>query len=126
MARKLALIIGNSQYQDACLSKLTAPDVDVRALVDTLQSPGIGNFDEVVPLMNEDCATVRRAIARFFEAKRRDDLLLLYFSGHGIRDDQGHLYLALRDTEKDLLSGRPSKRRSSRRGWIAATPSNWS
>ena len=63
MARKLALIIGNSQHQDACLAKLTAPEVDVRELVDTLQSPHIGNFDEVVPLMNEDCATVRRAIA---------------------------------------------------------------
>lgn len=105
MARKLALIIGNSQYQDACLAKLTAPEVDVRELVDTLQSPNIGNFDEVVPLLNEDCATVRRAIARFFEARGRDDLLLMYFSGHGVRDDHGHLYLAVRDTERDLLSG---------------------
>src|SRR5688572_14141015 len=105
MARKLALVIGNSQYQDACLAKLTAPEVDVRELVDTLQSPNIGSFDEVVPLLNEDCATVRRAIARFFEARGRDDLLLMYFSGHGVRDDHGHLYLAVRDTERDLLSG---------------------
>ena len=105
MARKLALIIGNSQYQDTCLAKLTAPEVDVRELVDTLRSPNIGNFDEVLPLLNQDCATVRRAIARFFEARSRDDLLLMYFSGHGVRDDHGHLYLAVRDTERDLLSG---------------------
>jgi uncharacterized caspase-like protein len=105
MARKLALIIGNSQYEDAGLSRLAAPDVDVRALVDILRTPGIGAFDEVTPLLNEGLATVRKAIARFFDAKHRDDLLLLYFSGHGVRDEQGHLYLAVRDTERAVLAG---------------------
>ena len=105
MARKLALIIGNSQYDDAGLARLAAPDVDVRALAEVLGTPGIGAFDEVVPLLNEGLATVRRAIARFFDAKHRDDLLLLYFSGHGVRDEQGHLYLAVRDTERAILAG---------------------
>jgi hypothetical protein len=105
MARKLALIIGNSQYDDAGLARLAAPDVDVRALAEVLGTPGIGAFDEVVPLLNEGLATVRRAIARFFDAKHRDDLLLLYFSGHGVRDEQGHLYLAVRDTEREILAG---------------------
>ncbi len=105
MARKLALIIGNSQYEDTGLAKLAAPDVDVRALADVLQTPGIGAFDEVTPLLNEGLATVRKSIARFFDAKHRDDLLLLYFSGHGVRDEQGHLYLAVRDTERAVLAG---------------------
>jgi Caspase domain len=105
MARKLALIIGNSQYEDACLSRLAAPDVDVRALADVLKAPGIGAFDEVTPLLNEGLATVRKAIARFFDLKHRDDLLFLYFSGHGVRDEQGHLYLAVRDTERAVLAG---------------------
>jgi hypothetical protein len=105
MARKLALIIGNSQYEDAGLARLAAPDVDVRALAEILQTPGIGAFDDVIPLLNEGLATVRKAIARFFDAKHRDDLLLLYFSGHGIRDEQGHLYLAVRDTERAVLAG---------------------
>ena len=100
MARKLALIIGNSQYEDTGLAKLAAPDVDVRALAEVLQTPGIGAFDEVMPLLNEGLATVRKSIARFFDCKHRDDLLLLYFSGHGVRDEQGHLYLAVRDTER--------------------------
>ena len=38
-------------------------------------------------------------------SRQRDDLLLLYFSGHGVKDEQGHLYLALRDTESGLLAG---------------------
>jgi hypothetical protein len=105
MARKLALIIGNSQYEDACLSRLAAPDVDVRSLATVLKAPRIGGFDEVTPLLNEGLATVRKAIARFFDQKHRDDLLLLYFSGHGVRDEQGHLYLAVRDTERAVLAG---------------------
>src|SRR5262245_45974992 len=105
MARKLALIIGNSQYDDAGLAKLAAPDVDVRALVEVLQEPSIGGFDEVISLLNERHATVRRAIARSFDLKHGDDRLFLYFSGHGIRDEQGHLYLAVRDTERAILAG---------------------
>jgi hypothetical protein len=48
---------------------------------------------------------VRRAIARFFDNANRDDLLVFYFSGHGIKDDSGQLYLAVKDTERALLTG---------------------
>ena len=47
MARKIALIIANSQYEDAQLSKLAAPDVDARALAEILETPSICGFDEV-------------------------------------------------------------------------------
>ena len=56
-------------------------------------------------LVNEAATNVRKAVARLFKEKSPDDLLLLYFSGHGVLDDQGHLYLAVKDTERDLLSG---------------------
>ncbi len=105
MSRKFALIIGNSEYEDASLSQLVTPDADVDALARVLQDPEIGGFDEVTPLVNEPSATIRLAIARFFAKMKRDDLLLLYFSGHGVRDDHGNLYLAVNDTEHDLLSG---------------------
>ncbi len=104
MSRKLALIIGNSEYEDASLSQLVTPDADVDALVGVLQDSEIGGFNDVTPLVNESSATIRLAIARFFSKMKRDDLLLLYFSGHGVRDDHGNLYLAAQDTEHDLLS----------------------
>ena len=105
MSRKLALIIGNSEYDDQSLARLVTPAADVGNLADVLNSPDIGGFDEVVSLVNEASITVRREIARFFKGKRRDDLLLLYFSGHGVLDDRGKLYLAVKDTERDLLKG---------------------
>ena len=48
---------------------------------------------------------MRRAISRFYATKNRDDVLLLYFSGHGVLDDRGQLYLAVKDTERGLLRG---------------------
>lgn len=105
MARRFALIVGNSSYEDAALSKLVAPDVDVRALAAVLRDQDIGEFDDVIELLNQPASLVRREVARFFIDRKRNDLLVLYFSGHGVRDDHGHLYLALKDTERGLLTG---------------------
>jgi uncharacterized caspase-like protein len=74
----------------------------VRALTELLQDPEIGQFDEVTALVNEPEAKTRRSIASFFVRARPDDVLLLYFSGHGVLDDKGRLYLAAQDTQRDL------------------------
>ena len=104
MTRRLALVIGNSEYQDAQLARLVTPAADAGDLAAVLRAAEIGGFDEVVALVNSSAPAVRRAIARLFADKKPDDLLLLYFSGHGVRDDRGLLYLAVQDTEHDLLN----------------------
>ena len=104
MGRKLALIIGNSQFDDPGLARLQAPVADVLALAEVLRDPAVASFDDVQTLVNESFGRIRRAIARFFDDRKRDDLLLLYFSGHGVRDEYGHLHLAVRDTERELLA----------------------
>jgi hypothetical protein len=104
MSRKLALVIGNSEYHDPGLAQLKSPGLDAYDLAGALRAPEIGAFDEVATLINETEAAVRRAIARFFVNRKPDDLLLLYFSGHGVRDDQGQLHLAVKDTDRALLS----------------------
>ncbi|HVN54507.1 MAG TPA: caspase family protein [Anaerolineaceae bacterium] len=103
--RKLALVIGNSEYGDAQLSRLVTPDSDVNGLAEVLRSSEVGSFDEVTALVNQPGAVVRRAISEFFAGRGRDDLLVLYFSGHGICDDRGQLFLAVKDTEPNLLRG---------------------
>jgi outer membrane protein assembly factor BamD (BamD/ComL family) len=105
MAQRLALIIGNGVYLDGTLSRLLTPDADVGALGELLLDPERGGFDDVKVMVNMSSHIIRRAIASFFSKKSRDDLLLLYFSGHGVLDDQGQLFLAVRDTDSRLLSG---------------------
>ena len=104
MSRKFALIIGNSEYTDKNLACLKTPSADVGALAEVLLDSTRGGFDEVQTLINESDSTIRKAIERFFARKKSDDLLLLYFSGHGVMDDQGRLYLAAQDTEYELWS----------------------
>lgn len=100
---KYALIIGNNKYDDRKLAQLKTPAADSQALAKILDDQTIGSFDEVTPLINQTETRVRRAISAFLANKKPDDLVLLYFSGHGVLDDRGRLYLALKDTQVDLL-----------------------
>jgi hypothetical protein len=100
---KYALIIGNNKYNDPKLAQLKTPAADSQALAKILDDQTIGSFDEVTPLINKTETQVRRAISAFLTNKKPDDLILLYFSGHGVLDDRGRLYLALKDTQVDLL-----------------------
>jgi hypothetical protein len=100
--KRVALIVASYQYEDADLRQLVAPAQDAEALARVLADPAIGSF-EVQMLLNELSYKVNRAIEAFFTDRKRDDLLLLYFSGHGIKDEEGRLYFATIDTRRKLL-----------------------
>jgi Putative sensor/Caspase domain len=102
MGRRLALLIATYRYQDAGLRRLTAPAHDAEALAVVLEDPAIAGF-EVTTLINEPHHRVGQAIGDFYRDRRRDDLTLLYFTGHGPKDDAGRLYLAMTDTLRDNL-----------------------
>jgi formylglycine-generating enzyme required for sulfatase activity len=102
MPDRLALIIANSDFADPKLCRLNTPLQDAEALAEVLGDPAIGDF-AVTLLVDKDEREVRRKIARLYARRKKSDLLLLYYSGHGIRDAHGDLYLATRDTEMDLV-----------------------
>ena len=98
-----ALVVATARYGDSKLQQLRAPAADAEELADVLRDPEKGDFDvEVLP--DETHAQLTRAIARFFRDRRPQDLLLLHFSCHGVKDEDGELYLAATDTDLDLLS----------------------
>jgi formylglycine-generating enzyme required for sulfatase activity len=100
---KIALIVANTDYADPGLAKLTAPSRDAEEFARVLRSPSICGFDEVKVLINEPQSVVSEAIDEFFAQKKPDDLLVLYFSGHGVRDEVGALYLAVKNTNRHRL-----------------------
>ncbi len=102
VGRRLALIIASSDYEDETLRRLITPSHDAEALARALSDPRIGNF-EVKTLVNRPSSDVRYEIEGFFRERKRDDLLLIHFSGHGIKDDAGRLFLATPDTRRDRL-----------------------
>src|ERR671931_305088 len=103
MAGKYALIIGNTEYIDSGLAQLTAPGKDAEDFARAIKSPEICAFDEVKILLNQPSFIVSEAIDEFFDQKKPDDLLVLYFSGHGVRDELGSLYLAVQNTIRTRL-----------------------
>ncbi|MEJ2852122.1 MULTISPECIES: caspase, EACC1-associated type [unclassified Saccharothrix] len=110
MGRRLALLIATYEYEDTGLRRLTTPAHDAEALAEVLADPSIAGF-EVTTLVNEPLHRVGRAIGEFYRDRRRDDLTLLYFTGHGLKDDEGRLYLAMTNTHRDnlLFTGLPAE-----------------
>ncbi|NOH02308.1 MAG: hypothetical protein HND47_10305 [Chloroflexi bacterium] len=105
MSGKYALIIGNTEYADLGLARLTTPGRDAEEFARVLADKLLCAFDEVIPKINEPEHVLRRVIGSFFNNKDPDDLLVLYFSGHGVRDEIGKFYLAVKDTVRsELLS----------------------
>jgi uncharacterized caspase-like protein len=93
-----ALIVANGEYHDPKLQQLRSPGWDAEALGRVLSDPNIGDF-EVEFASDEPEHVLRRKLSRFFADRRRNDLLLLHMSCHGLKDDDGHLYFATIDTE---------------------------
>ncbi|MGI9003862.1 MAG: caspase family protein [Pseudonocardia sp.] len=98
----MALLVATYQYQDSGLRQLTSPVHDAESLAAVLSDPVIADF-EVTTLINEPYDRVGQAIGELYRDRRRDDLTLLYFTGHGLKDDGGRLYLAMANTQRDNL-----------------------
>jgi hypothetical protein len=103
MSGKYALIIGNTEYIDPGLAQLTAPGKDAEDFARVLKSADVAGFDSVITLMNEDISKVNETVDDFFALKKPNDLLVFYFSGHGVRDEFGALYLAIKNTNRARL-----------------------
>ena len=101
-AGRKALVVATYRYADGGLSRLTAPEHDAEAFAAVLEDPEIAGFD-VTMLLNQPHHVVGEAIADFYGDCRRDDLTLLYFSGHGLKDDEGRLHLAMTNTRREAL-----------------------
>ncbi len=93
--KKRALLIGVSQY-NAGLNPIPGAKKDVEDMKRVLENPELGGFDEVKALIDPDLEQIRGDISHLFRSSGKQDLVLLYFSGHGILDyeDDGSLYLA--------------------------------
>jgi WD40 repeat protein len=99
-----ALIVATSTYEDARLARLDAPAQDARSLELVLGDPNIGGFDILV-LEDQPKHTIDQELEGFFDKRAREDVLLLYFSGHGITTaaPQRSYFFAARNTRTDRL-----------------------
>jgi tetratricopeptide (TPR) repeat protein len=104
-SRKIALLIGVSEYGQG-LQPLPATLNDIEKMKQILENLNIGGFDDVKQLINPNLEKMQTELESLFKHRNRDDLVLLFFSGHGITDESGRLYLATCNTSKNTF--RPS------------------
>lgn len=91
--KRVALVIGNSSYQNVPL--LPNPANDAAAIAATLKGAG---FDVVDSRLNLAASDMRRALRDFADQARDADIALVYYAGHGIEID-GTNYLIPTDAK---------------------------
>ena len=109
--QKFALIIGISKYKNHSrgIRNLEYADVDARAIYEFLQKPEGGGFSRanMLLLSNEDATLTRinEAVTNFVGKAAVNDLLLIFFAGHGAPDRFApqNLYLIAHDTDVDNM-----------------------
>lgn len=108
-----AVVIGISRYfrGGAKFPDLQFADRDANEFCNFLMSPDGGGFkkDRVLLLTNTEAtySSIRHALFTFLKDAQSDDLVIIYFSGHGAPDPDrpDNLYLIPYDVEPGNLSG---------------------
>lgn len=100
--RKAALIVANDEYEQEALRNLIAPGADAEALGRVLSDPQIGDFTVQV-VRNAPAHVIMAQIEELFTESRPDDVLLLHFSGHGLKSESGELFFAASNTRPNRL-----------------------
>ncbi len=102
--KRLALLVGTSEYPECeKLSPLHGSLLDVDAMQRVLVANGEFVTEDVVVLKNASRQKIEDAIHNLFNARDRqkDDLVMFYFSGHGIVDEANRLFLGTPSTRKE-------------------------
>ena len=96
---KYALLVGVSNYESG-LKPFPEAIKNAEAIEEVLLDPELGNFEpnNIMFLANADRTRIEKAIKKLFFERQIDDLVLLFFSGHSIKDNAGKLYFGARNT----------------------------
>ncbi|MFE0028749.1 caspase family protein [Amycolatopsis sp. NPDC059021] len=111
--RSRAVLIGTSEFADPDLPALPAVRNNVTDLAAILTAPagtGLPPAQCRTLLDEPDHRTVGDALEE--AAEQAEDLLLVYYAGHGVLDGRGQLYLTMPDSTVDRLrwTGLPAAR----------------
>jgi len=102
---RIAIIIGIDKYFDERIPKLPGAKNDASEIYERLRDPNIGNFyiSNDLYLAGEDATSyrIRKAINDVFWKADSYDLVLFYFSGHGLVDGYNDGYIAPYDMRLD-------------------------
>jgi hypothetical protein len=107
--RKYALIVGINEYKSKDIPALRYAVRDANALYKVITDPRRGDFpDRFVTLLTDSSGTlptaanIGRSLTRIRTQARENDLVLVFFSGHGY-EEGGRAYLLPTDADLEAL-----------------------
>lgn len=104
VGKKIGLAIGTNDYLDPALPNLFFAKKDAEDIRTVLLDPEIGGFNEVISFVDETKQNIKKGIEKLLLRDATfNDLVLIYFSGHGKLNSKFELNLVLKDTETDYL-----------------------
>jgi caspase domain-containing protein/SIR2-like protein len=105
-APRRALVVGVGRYDESEeLPALHTPGNDVAGLAQVLRDRQRCRFSDVRELVDPNAQQLRESVESLFASAGREDLVLLYFSGHGKLNTRGGLHLCATNTrERTLVS----------------------
>ena len=101
--KKRAVIVGINDYDDSELDNLEGAVNDATDMYELLKNRGDFEIEEGHFLINEEATSrgIRKALSDLFWRTEPCNLMLFYFSGHGIIDGYNTGYIAPSDMLKD-------------------------
>jgi hypothetical protein len=104
---RYAIIIGINEYEDAAISKLNKARNDAKALDRLLKAQG--QFNKVILLTDDvdlqskkypNAENIMGRLKEILSGASENDLILVFFSGHGVTDKDGKGYLVAVDSDQ--------------------------
>jgi hypothetical protein len=104
--KRWAVVIGVGQYESPDIPDLEFAADDAQSVYDFLKSDAAGPFDDVLFLKDDQAtgAAMRQALFVFLQKAKWNDLVVIYFAGHGAPDPSRPDNLYLLPTDADLNS----------------------
>jgi uncharacterized caspase-like protein len=110
IAQKWAVIVGVGEYRNEGITDLRYAGKDAQSVYDFLRSSAAGPFDQDHILLLKDAQAtgqaIREALFVFLQKANYNDLVVIYFAGHGTPDPTrpGNLYLLPHDADLKALA----------------------
>jgi len=101
------LAVGVSDYQEDSVQDLRYSDDDARDFVAACEKQDGGFYGAVTTRLLTDAEATRRSIMRSLQwlaqQATQNDVVFLFISAHGVKDDGGNVYLFCHDAERQYL-----------------------
>src|SRR3974390_3288450 len=103
--KKRGLVIGINQYDKGLgFDALTYAEADAREVYEIFKNKKVAEFEEVVLVdKNQTSTEVQQKLADILNKTQKDDVIVIYFAGHGKLDKRDRLCLVTTDTEINKL-----------------------